>query len=69
MDKDSLINIAQKYEQDRGILLAIRILSFGFITLISMIAAVNVFNTISTNVMLRKREFAMMKSMGMTMKA
>lgn len=69
MDKDSLINIAQKYEQDRGILLAIRILSFGFITLISMIAAVNVFNTISTNVMLRKREFAMMKSMGMTMKS
>ena len=64
-----MINIAQKYEQDRGILLAIRILSFGFITLISMIAAVNVFNTISTNVMLRKREFAMMKSMGMTMKS
>ena len=69
MDKDSLNNIAQQYEQDRGILLAIRILSFGFITLISMIAAVNVFNTISTNVMLRKREFAMMKSMGMTMKS
>ena len=69
MDKDSLQNVAQEYEQDRGIQIAIRILSFGFITLISLIAAVNVFNTISTNIMLRKREFAMLKSMGMTMRS
>ncbi|MBM6745073.1 FtsX-like permease family protein [Drancourtella massiliensis] len=69
IDKDSLRNIAQQYEQDRGIQIAIRILSFGFITLISLIAAVNVFNTISTNIMLRKREFAMLKSMGMNMKS
>lgn len=69
IDKDALRNIAQQYEQDRGIQIAIRILSFGFITLISLIAAVNVFNTISTNIMLRKREFAMLKSMGMNMKS
>lgn len=69
MNKDSLFNAAQRYEEDRGIQIAIRILSFGFITLISLIAAVNVFNTISTNIMLRKREFAMLKSMGMNMKS
>lgn len=40
----------------------------GFIVLISLIALANVFNTISTNVMLRRREFAMLKSVGMTKK-
>lgn len=69
MDWGRLINEAQRYEQDRGIRIALRILSFGFITLISLIAAVNVFNTISTNIMLRKREFAMLKSMGMNMRS
>ena len=33
---------------------------------ISLIAAANVFNTISTNISLRRREFAMLKSVGMT---
>ena len=36
--------------------------------LISLIAAANVFNTISTNISLRRREFAMLKSVGMTQK-
>ena len=34
--------------------------------LISLIAVANVFNTISTNVMLRRRELAMLKSVGMS---
>ena len=42
--------------------------SYGFIVLISLIAAANVFNTISTNISLRRREFAMLKSVGMTQK-
>lgn len=42
--------------------------SYGFIVLISLIAAANVFNTISTNISLRRREFAMLKSVGMTAK-
>lgn len=46
----------------------IKVFSMGFIVLISLIALANVFNTISTNVMLRRREFAMLKSVGMTKK-
>ena len=46
----------------------IRVFSYGFIVLISLIAAANVFNTISTNISLRRREFAMLKSVGMTQK-
>lgn len=44
----------------------IRTFAYGFIALISLIAAANVFNTITTNVQLRRREFAMLKSVGMT---
>lgn len=66
---DRLQNLGQRYDQDRGIMIAIRVLSYGFIILISLIAAANVFNTISTNIMLRKREFAMLKSMGMGRKS
>lgn len=67
-DSEYLMDLAERYEVDRGIKIAINVLACGFIVLISLIAAVNVFNTISTNIMLRKREFAMLKSMGMNQK-
>ena len=44
----------------------IQIFSYGFIILISLISVANVFNTISSNVLLRRQEFAMLKSVGMT---
>ena len=47
----------------------LNVFTFGFIILISLIAAANVFNTISTNVALRRREFATLKSVGMGDKA
>ena len=40
--------------------------SYGFIVLISLIAAANVFNTISTNIALRRRELAVLQSVGMS---
>lgn len=46
----------------------VRVFAYGFIVLISLIAAANVFNTISTNISLRRREFAMLKSVGMDSK-
>ena len=41
---------------------------YGFIVLITCICVANIFNTISTSVALRRREFAMLKSVGMTPK-
>ncbi|EEG76039.1 ABC transporter permease [Dethiobacter alkaliphilus] len=41
---------------------------YGFLTLITLIGVTNIFNTISTNVALRRREFAMLKSVGLTPK-
>ena len=61
----SVYDNAQSYEQDRQIMTAISVLSYGFIILISLIAVANVFNTISTNLMLRRKEFAMLRSVGM----
>lgn len=59
---------AQSYERQRGMVMSVEVLTYGFIVLISLIAAANVFNTISTNVMVRKREFAVLQSMGMSQK-
>ena len=39
---------------------------YGFIIVISLIGITNIFNTITTNMELRKQEFAMLKSIGMT---
>ena len=64
----NLQNIAEMEESSRNIVTIIRVFSYGFIVLISLIAAANVFNTISTNISLRRREFAMLKSVGMTQK-
>ena len=66
VSQQTLLNLAAQYEQDRSFLMAMDILSFGFVTLLTLVAAANAFNTISTNLLLRRREFAMLRSMGMS---
>jgi ABC-type transport system, involved in lipoprotein release, permease component len=44
----------------------ISIFLYGFVILIALIGVTNIFNTISTNIALRRREFAMLKSVGLT---
>lgn len=56
-----------KQEDDRLVLL-ISVFTYGFIALITAISVANIFNTISTSIALRKREFGMLKSVGMTPK-
>lgn len=63
-----LFDVASHEENSRLLIMVINIFSYGFIILISMIAIANVFNTISTNISLRRREFAMLKSIGMAEK-
>ena len=63
-----LFDYAANAEANRNVVTIIRVFAYGFIVLISLIAAANVFNTISTNISLRRREFAMLKSVGMTQK-
>ena len=65
---DSLHNVAEAEKQERSFITIVKVFAYGFIVLISLIAAANVFNTISTNIGLRRREFAMLRSVGMTQK-
>lgn len=66
LNKEALIDQAENEEINRNFVTIVRVFAYGFIVLISLIAAANVFNTISTNISLRRREFAMLKSVGMT---
>lgn len=63
-----LSDVSSSQEANRALIAVLNIFSYGFIILISLIAAANVFNTISTNIALRRRELAMLKSIGMTQK-
>ena len=56
---------AADVENVRMLSLVINVMAYGFIILISLIAAANVFNTVSTSIGLRRREFAMLRSIGM----
>ena len=47
-------------------ILLIEIFLYGFITVITLVGVTNIFNTITTNMILRSKEFAMLKSVGMT---
>lgn len=61
-----VVDVREMESTNRNLVTIINVFSYGFIVLISLIAAANVFNTISTNVALRRREFAMLRSVGMT---
>ncbi len=65
----SLYNVYQQRQQAEQLLLMMNVFTYGFISLITIISIANIFNTISTSIALRKREFAMLKSVGMTPKA
>ncbi len=63
-----VLDVAASQKEMRRTGAVIGIFLYGFITLITLIGVTNIFNTISTNVALRRREFAMLKSMGLTPK-
>lgn len=57
------IDEAQRLEQTMNVM---KIFVYGFIVVISLVSVTNIVNTISTNINLRKREFAVIKSIGVT---
>ena len=68
-DRDILeANLEESAKAENAVVLVISIFLYGFITVITLIGITNIFNTITTNMNLRKKEFAMLKSIGMTKK-
>lgn len=63
-----IYNVSAAQEEMNQTKTVIPIFLYGFVTLITLIGVTNIFNTISTNVALRRREFAMLKSVGLTPK-
>ena len=64
----SLNNSDEDVKNMENLFLLISIFLYGFIIVISLIGITNIFNTITTNMELRRREFASLKSIGMTTK-
>ena len=60
---DDLTEAAKEMEETLNVM---KIFVYGFITVISLVSVTNIVNTISTNINLRKREFAIIKSIGVT---
>ncbi len=67
-DTDAIYNYEEMVKSERSLFVLIAIFLYGFITVIALIGVTNIFNTITTNMNFRRREFAMLKSVGMTKK-
>jgi putative ABC transport system permease protein len=61
-----IINITANARSEHNMMIVLGIFIYGFIILISLICIANIFNTVTTNIALRRREFAMLRSVGMT---
>ena len=62
----NLDNTDKNYRIVKGVYTLVAIFLYGFITVITLIGITNIFNTITTNINLRRGEFAILKSVGMT---
>ncbi len=64
----TIFNVYYYKQQEQQSLQVLSIFTYSFILLITAICIANIINTISTSISLRKREFAMLKSVGITPK-
>lgn len=61
-----IVNAAQERRNDEKLILTMKIFLYGFIAIVSLIGITNIFNTVTTGMELRGKEFAMLQSIGMT---
>lgn len=59
------IDYAQSAKEDRIMGIIMSIFLYGFVAIIALISSINIINTISTNIILRTKEIAMIKAVGM----
>ncbi|MCE3198721.1 ABC transporter permease [Paenibacillus sonchi] len=62
----TLYNFSKVLDENRNMIFIANVFAYTFIIMISLITVANVFNTISTNIKLRRRELAMLRSVGMS---
>ena len=62
------VNLTTNMQMQKNLLLVIKILMYGFISLVTLIGITSVFNTINTCIALRRKEFSILRSIGLTKK-
>lgn len=60
-----LLNLHRALDDSRNYVFIVDVFAYTFIAMISLIAVANVFNSVSTGIRLRRRELAMLRSVGM----
>ncbi len=61
----SVVNFTGELKSSTAVLLMLKTMMYGFTILVSLIVIANLVNSISTGVLLRRKEFAMYRSVGM----
>ena len=64
----TVINNIDSNRESKSAILMVKILLYGFVLVVSLIGSVNIINTLTTNIILRKKEFATLKAIGLTQK-
>jgi putative ABC transport system permease protein len=65
-DDVRVYNLAEAQESQRSIKLQFAVLLYGLVAVVILIGAVNIVNTITTNLILRIREFGILRAVGMS---
>jgi putative ABC transport system permease protein len=71
LGRDESIQVINNVDENSAIkdeMLYIKILVYGFITVIVLIGSINILNTITVSIMMRRKELAALKSIGMSQK-
>lgn len=68
IDKRNYYQMGEAIRVMYNMMLIVQIFGYGFIAVITLIGLTNVFNTIHTSMLLRRREFAALRSIGVTKK-
>ncbi len=59
-------NVLKDMKQVMNLVFVVKLLFYGFVSLVTLIGVTSVFNTLNTSIQLRKKEFAVLRSMGLT---
>ncbi|WP_018759892.1 ABC transporter permease [Paenibacillus terrigena] len=65
----TIVNHLDENKNKKESELVIKVLVYGFITVISLIGSLNIFNTITISIITRRKELAALKSIGMSQRA
>lgn len=66
VSESSYFDIRESVNYTRNMIFVVKLLVYGFISLVSLIGITSVFNTLYTSIHLRRKEFAVLRSMGLT---